>query len=105
MRKNYYCLIEKMARRIPVIDFDAEARALWERLNLDPKSRTTGQWNALDSIYRHPSGGGIIYVGNQTAAENLSLLRYETINDFVRTFCCRAYFIFVSIEPTVLRGL
>lgn len=65
-----------MSRKIPVIDFDAEARALWERLNLDPESRTTGQWNALDSIFRHPTGGGIIYVGNQTAAESLTMLRY-----------------------------
>jgi hypothetical protein len=39
------------------LDFDAEARALWARLNLDPNSRTHGHWNALDSIYRHPTGG------------------------------------------------
>lgn len=64
-----------MRRQIPTIDFDAEARALWERLNLDPKSRVTGQWNALDSIFRHPTGGGIIFVGNQTAAESLSMLK------------------------------
>jgi hypothetical protein len=64
-----------MKRQIPTIDFDAEARMLWERLNLDPKSRQSGHWNALDSIFRHPEGGGIIYVGNQTAAENISLLK------------------------------
>ncbi len=59
-----------------MLDFDDEARALWERLNLDPNARKFGQWNPIDSIWRHPVGGGTIYVGNQTAAENLTLLRY-----------------------------
>lgn len=59
----------------PNLDFDAEARALWARLNLDPNGRSTGQWNPLDPIYKHPVGGGVIYVGNQTAAENLTLLK------------------------------
>jgi len=57
------------------LDFDDEARALWEKLNLDPSSRKAGMWNPLDSIWRHPEGGGTIYVGNQKAAENISLLR------------------------------
>jgi hypothetical protein len=80
-----------MSRKIPVIDFDAEARALWERLNLDPESRTTGQWNALDSIFRHPTGGGIIYVGNQTAAESLTMLRYTILHNYY--FRLRIYFL------------
>jgi hypothetical protein len=29
----------------------------------------------LDPIWRHPEGGGIIYVGNQSAAENLRMLK------------------------------
>ena len=57
------------------LDFDEEARKLWERLNLDPESRTGGQWNPTDPIFRHPTGGGTIYVGNQTAAENLPFLQ------------------------------
>ena len=57
------------------LDFDEEARKLWERLNLDPESRTGGQWNPTDPIWRHPTGGGTIYVGNQTAAENLPFLQ------------------------------
>lgn len=57
------------------LDFDEEARKLWERLNLDPASRTGGQWNPTDPIFRHPTGGGTIYVGNQTAAENLPFLQ------------------------------
>lgn len=58
-----------------MLDFDDEARALWEKLNLDPTARKVGLWNPLDSIWRHPVGGGTIYVGNQTAAENITLLR------------------------------
>ena len=42
-----------------------------------------GHWNALDSIYRHPTGNGIIYVGNQTAAENFTLLRSHGITHVV----------------------
>lgn len=57
------------------LDFDMEAHALWEKLNLDPTSRKAGLWNPLDSIWKHPEGGGVIYVGNQTAAENLTLLK------------------------------
>lgn len=66
-----------------MLDFDAEARNLWARLNLDPMSRPSGQWNPLDSIYRHPTGGGTIYVGNQMAAENLTLLRTHNISHVV----------------------
>jgi hypothetical protein len=47
----------KMKKINQQLDFDAEARALWGRLNLDPTSRTHGHWNALDSIFRHPTGG------------------------------------------------
>jgi hypothetical protein len=57
------------------LDFDEEAKSLWARLNLDPESRTTGQWNPVDAIYRHPTGLGTIYVGNLSAAENLFFLR------------------------------
>eukprot|EP01039_Chlorochromonas_danica_P004278 gene4278-4698_t len=68
---------------IPVIDFDAEARNLWARLNLDRNTRNFGQWNPLDSIYRHPTGGGTIYVGNQSAAENYSTLKSHGITRVV----------------------
>ena len=56
------------------LDFDEEAKQLWERLNLDPTAHNRGKWNPLDPVWRHPSGGGIIYVGNQTAAEDIRLL-------------------------------
>jgi hypothetical protein len=35
-----------------MLDFDEEARLLWDRLNLDPSARKAGQWNPIDSIYR-----------------------------------------------------
>ena len=35
-----------------MLDFDEEAKALWEKLNLDPASRKNGQWNPIDSIWR-----------------------------------------------------
>eukprot|EP00428_Durinskia_dybowskii_P062393 CAMPEP_0170375190 /NCGR_PEP_ID=MMETSP0117_2-20130122/11029_1 /TAXON_ID=400756 /ORGANISM="Durinskia baltica, Strain CSIRO CS-38" /LENGTH=193 /DNA_ID=CAMNT_0010630249 /DNA_START=141 /DNA_END=722 /DNA_ORIENTATION=- len=66
-----------------MLDFDDEARALWDKLNLDPSSRKAGLWNPLDSIWRHPEGGGTIYVGNQTAAENLTLLKAHGITHVV----------------------
>ena len=79
-----------------MLNFDDEARALFKKLNLgkswnlililwaslriinsmtyvEPKK--SQNWNALDPIYKHPTSGGAIYVGNQTAAENLQLLQ------------------------------
>lgn len=57
------------------IDFDAEGRALLARLNLELNARNNvGLWNPMDPIWRHPTGGGTIYVGNEKAAASLSLL-------------------------------
>mmetsp|Transcript_23296 Transcript_23296/g.22453 ORF Transcript_23296/g.22453 Transcript_23296/m.22453 type:complete len:226 (+) Transcript_23296:127-804(+) len=69
------------------LDFDEEARALFERLNLNPDSKSSGQWNPVDAIYRHPNGKGTIYVGNQTAAENLTFLRGLGITRVVNCTC------------------
>jgi hypothetical protein len=33
------------------------------------------KWNPVDPIWKHPNGAGTIYVGNQTAAESLDVLR------------------------------
>ena len=57
------------------MDFDAEALKLFQQLNIDPSTKSNSIYAALDPIWRHPTGGGTIYVGNQTAAENLSMLR------------------------------
>lgn len=67
-----------------ILDFDEEGRALWARLNLDGAAgRSRGQWNALDSLYRHPATGGTLFVGNQSAAQSLSLLRASGITHVV----------------------
>ena len=73
------------------LDFDEEARALWARLNLDYDKRPGSKlWNPVDPIWRHPGGGGIIYVGNQTAAENLQLLKcvFYVILLYIFNNCC-----------------
>ena len=44
---------------------------------------SSGQWNPLDAIWRHPIGGGTIYAGNQTAASNLSLLHQHEITHII----------------------
>lgn len=63
-------------------DFDQEARNLWAKLGLDPNTKVGEQWNALDAIYRHPNGGSI-YVGNQTAAQEISILNRHNITHIV----------------------
>ena len=65
------------------IDFDEEARALWARLNIDKNSLSGNHWNAVDPIWRHPTTKGTIYVGNQTAAQNLGHLQSLGISHVV----------------------
>lgn len=66
----------KVTPNTATLDFDDEARALWARLNLDEDdAKSRGAWNPTDAIYCHPTGRGKIFVGNQTAAENLTYLR------------------------------
>lgn len=79
MKKSYL----SSASNSNSVDFDAEGRALWARLNLDKSAVSGRQWNPLDPIWRHPTTGGTIYVGNQSAAENLRLLQSLGINSVV----------------------
>mmetsp|Transcript_23966 Transcript_23966/g.24207 ORF Transcript_23966/g.24207 Transcript_23966/m.24207 type:complete len:257 (+) Transcript_23966:67-837(+) len=65
------------------VDFDEEGRALWARLNLDKSLQGGRHWNALDPIWKHPTTGGTIYVGNQSAAENLKMLQSKGITHVV----------------------
>ena len=56
------------------IDFDDAGRKLLAGLNLSGvRDPATSQWNNLDAIYAHPSSGGVIYVGNATAAESMEI--------------------------------
>lgn len=73
------------------LDFDEEAKRLWDRLNLDPTAHSRGKWNPLDPIWRHPDGGGIIYVGNQTAAEDIRLLNRHGITHGMASYIFYRY--------------
>ncbi|KAL3904967.1 MAG: hypothetical protein SGPRY_011088, partial [Prymnesium sp.] len=55
------------------LDFDEEAKKLFGRLNLGGASRP-GVYNPLDPIWRDPHTGGLIYVGNQVAAQSKKML-------------------------------
>mgnify|MGYP003387398506 FL=1 len=65
------------------LDFDQKARDLWAWLNLNPQNGSGDQWNPIDPIFRHKGGGGTIYVGNQTAAGDLGMLRQHGITHVV----------------------
>lgn len=69
------------------MDYDAEARRLWERLGLREGAggpRGAGdRYHALDPIWKHPATGGTIYVGNQSAANDAQVLRAHNISHVV----------------------
>lgn len=65
------------------IDFDAEGRALWEKLNLDSSNKGGKELSPIDPIFKHPIGGGTIYVGGSRAAKNLKTLRDNNITSVV----------------------
>lgn len=64
--------------RRPVEDFDHEGRALLARLNIPHDGgRLCGDscYNPLDCVYRHPSSGGALFIGNLQAASGLAMLQ------------------------------
>jgi len=83
------------------LDFDEEARKLWARLNIDEPQHQGRMWNPLDPIFKHKSGGGTIYVGNQTAAENLTMLQAHGITHVVN--CTHGFSKIPNFHPTVLQ--
>lgn len=77
-----------MARR-KAPDFDEEARKLFKLLNLAPhgaasenSSRIHG-YHDLDAVFKHPTSGGVVYIGNQTAASSGNILRENGITHVV----------------------
>ena len=64
------------------LDFDDEARKLWTRLNIESPGGSK-LYSPLDPIWRHPVGGGTIYVGNQVAAQSFDMLRENRITHVV----------------------
>lgn len=71
------------------VDYDEEAHKLFTRLGLDakdgrPAALPGGEIYApMDPIWRDEATGGIIYVGNQTAASTYGMLRGANITHVV----------------------
>lgn len=66
-------------KKTETLDFDEEGRKLYASLNIDFSQVKSGPYNSLDPIWKHPTTGGTIYVGNQTAASSLDVLRAHNI--------------------------
>ena len=64
------------------LDFDEEAQKLFKSLNLKP-CEVGGDYNYLDPIWRHPTSGGILYIGNQTAAQDLHVQAQHKVTHIV----------------------
>jgi hypothetical protein len=66
------------------LDFDEEAHSLFKLLNLDPAtSGSTSRFNHVDAVYRDPKTNATVYVGNQSAAQELALLQKYNISSVV----------------------
>eukprot|EP00040_Diaphanoeca_grandis_P010647 m.54593 g.54593 ORF g.54593 m.54593 type:complete len:249 (+) comp21938_c0_seq1:250-996(+) len=70
-------------------DYDAEAQKLFLKLNLGPLGEATvgstksGRYSNLDPVWKDVKSGGIVYVGNSTAASSLHILREHRITKVV----------------------
>mmetsp|Transcript_17901 Transcript_17901/g.54790 ORF Transcript_17901/g.54790 Transcript_17901/m.54790 type:complete len:263 (-) Transcript_17901:97-885(-) len=58
-------------------DFDAEARLLFERVNLTPSLKS--RYSNLDAIWQHPGTGARVYVGNLETARSRELMAQHGI--------------------------
>lgn len=64
--------------------YDEEARKIFKQLNIDPaKGGRSSRYNNLDVIYKHPTSGGKVYVGNIGAAGSLEELEAHGIRRVV----------------------
>lgn len=59
-------------------DWDAEARALYRRLNIDSVGGRE-KYRNMDAVYSHPGTGAKLYIGNQTAARSEAMLVAERV--------------------------
>lgn len=79
----------RSSKSAPKEDFDEEARKLFEQLNLGPDGSGAGEggpsrfYSTADRIWVHPTGGGTVYVGNQTAARDKAWLESHGIKHIV----------------------
>lgn len=69
------------ARKVEQTNFDDEAHKIFAQLNLQPS--TANQYANLDAIWRHPTGGGTVYVGNYVAASDRLTLDERNITAVV----------------------
>lgn len=61
----------------PIVDFDEEARKLYQRLNLPIPSKNKDmytQYDQPDCVWIHPETGAKFYIGNLMTAQNLEVL-------------------------------
>lgn len=62
------------------MDFDAEAHKVFQALGLKDRALGPDVYRDLDQIYCSPSTGSTIYVGNQTAAQEMAVLKAHKIS-------------------------
>lgn len=79
------------ARKGDLTDYDEEAHKIFKKLNLESsasssseiqqqqQASTRDRFNNLDSIWKHTTGGGTVYVGNLVAASNERALKERNI--------------------------
>ncbi len=83
------------------MNFDEEAVKLFQKLNIDPSKFNSGHYNPLDPIYKHPTTSGVIYVGNQNAAQSISLMNSLNITHVVN--CTSGHSQIPNYFPTKLK--
>lgn len=70
-------------------DFNAEAHSLFQLLNLGQEGAATEasarrhRYRDLDAVWRHPSSGGRVFIGNRTAASTRRILQQHGITHVV----------------------
>jgi hypothetical protein len=63
------------------VDFDEEGRKLMSALGID--SSVTDPEGHMSPIWRHPSGGGTVYVGNVYVAQDIGILKRFNVTGVV----------------------
>mmetsp|Transcript_11584 Transcript_11584/g.21982 ORF Transcript_11584/g.21982 Transcript_11584/m.21982 type:complete len:206 (+) Transcript_11584:83-700(+) len=73
----------------PRPDYDEEARKLFALLNLPPSGAASSDssrlfgYNNLDPVWKHPTTGAQVFIGNATASSNRATLRQHNITHIV----------------------
>mmetsp|Transcript_18577 Transcript_18577/g.47592 ORF Transcript_18577/g.47592 Transcript_18577/m.47592 type:complete len:219 (+) Transcript_18577:436-1092(+) len=66
------------------IDFDAAAHSLFAQLNLNPEDiDNRSNYNPLDAVWKHPTTGAKIFIGNSQAAQRMDILNAYKIRRIV----------------------